>query len=183
MNITDQNGKTMQIRKCEGSDIAAAGAFYDSVVRGLDDHINYPRWIYGVYPSESSVRAMTNQGSQYICISEGKIIGAFALNDKPQGCYWKGQWQQKLDKGSYMVLHALAADPEIHRQGIGARIIRFCIDEAKARGYRAIRADIVPDNYPAKALFEKNGFTFAGDADLELDIGNIPFFSLYELNW
>ena len=48
MNITDQNGKKMQIRKCVESDIAAAGEFYDSVVRWLDAHINYPRWILPV---------------------------------------------------------------------------------------------------------------------------------------
>ncbi len=64
-----------------------------------------------------------------------------------------------------------------------SEIIRFCIDLAKSEGYKAIRVDIVPDNYPAKMLFEKNGFDYAGDVDLELNIGNIPAFSLYELNW
>ena len=40
----------------------------------------------------------------------------------------------------------------------------------------------MPDNEPARKLFEKNGFTYAGDADLELDPGDIPVFSLYEYN-
>ena len=62
------------------------------------------------------------------------------------------------------------------------KIIRFCIDQDGSQGYRAIRVDIVPDNYPARTLFEKNGFTWAGDADLKLNIGNIPVLSLYELN-
>ncbi len=166
-----------------GADITAAGEFYDGIVKWLDDHINYPRWIYRVYPSEESVRAMTKNGSQYICLSDEKIIGAFALNTRPQGCYWKGHWKQELPEGSYMVLHALAIAPDFQGHGVGSEIIRFCINEAKSQGYGAIRVDIVPDNYPAKALFEKNGFTWAGDADLELGIGNIPEFSLYELNW
>ena len=173
----------MQIRKCSEADIADAGAFYDRIVKWLNDTINYPRWIYGVYPSAESVRAMTKEGAQYICVSGGKIMGAFALNNKPQGCYWKGQWSRELREGTYMVLHALAIAPDMRRHGAGSQIIRFCIDLAKSEGYKALRADIVPDNYPARALFEKNGFTYAGDADLELEIGDIPFFSLYELNW
>ncbi len=38
-------------------------------------------------------------------------------------------------------------------------------------------------NYPARQLYEKKGFTFAGDADLDRGIEEIPIFSLYELNW
>ena len=72
---------------------------------------------------------------------------------------------------------------DIHRHGLGSEIIHFCIDKAKSQGYKAIRLDVVPNNYPARILFEKNGFTYAGDVDLELKIGNIPYFSLYELNW
>ncbi|MBQ6510153.1 MAG: GNAT family N-acetyltransferase [Flexilinea sp.] len=173
----------MQIRKCRETDIADAGKFYDSVVKWLNDHINYPRWIYGVYPSEDSVREKTEEGSQYICLQNEKIVGVFALNDKPQGSYWKGRWKRDLPEGSYMVLHALAVDPEMQRQGTASEIIRFCIEQAKSLGYQAIRVDIVPGNKPARALFEQNGFTWAGDADLDLGIGNIPAFSLYELNW
>ncbi len=173
----------MQIRKCREPDIARTGEFYDRIVTWLDAHINYPRWICRVYPSEDSVRAMTENGAQYICLCGDKLIGAFALSSEPQGSYRKGHWSRELEEGSYMVLHALAIDPDAQRQGAGTRILRFCIDKAKSDGYKAIRLDVVPDNYPARTLFEKNGFTYAGDADLELSIGDIPAFSLYELNW
>lgn len=172
----------MKIRKCMEADIADAGEFYDGIVKWLDEHINYPRWIYGVYPSADSVRAMTKDGGQYLCISGGKIVGAFALNAQPQGCYGKGSWKRVLPEGDYMVLHAMAVAPEMQRQGTASEIIRFCINQAGTQGYKVIRVDIVPDNYPARRLFEKNGFTWAGDVDLELNIGNIPAFSLYELN-
>ena len=175
--------ETLEIRKCLASDIARTGRFYDRVVLWLEGHVNYPLWNYGVYPCEQTVRAMTHTGAQYICLSGGTIVGAFALNAEPQGNYRNGHWQRDLPEGSYLVLHALAIDPGTHRQGLGTQIIRFCVDKAKAQGYRALRADIVPTNAPARRLFEKNGFTYAGDADLELHIDNIPTFSLYELNW
>ena len=173
----------MKIIKCDETDIARTAQFYSMVVAYLDNHVNYPRWIKGVYPSEDSVREMTATGSQYICVESAKIIGAFALSDKPQGNFQKGHWKNELPDGSYMILYALAVDPHGVRKGLGSKIIRFAAEKAKEDGYKALRADIVPDNFPARKLFEKNGFEYAGDTDLGLDIGNIPAFSLYELNW
>ncbi len=175
--------KTVEILKCREQDVVRTGAFYDRVVLWLKEHVNYPRWIYGVYPSEGSVRAMTEAGAQYLCLSGGEIVGAFAICTGPQGKYQKTRWSRDLDEGTYLVLTAVAVDPEFRRQGLGSEIIRFCTDRAKAEGFRAIRVDIVPTNIPARRLFERNGFTWAGDVDLELDIGDIPAFSMYELNW
>lgn len=175
-------GKAMEIRKCFEAEIVRTGLFYDDVIRWLNDHVNYPRWIYRVYPSEQSVRMMAEKGTQYICLNGETFIGAFALSAEPQGNYQKGQWNQKLEDGEYMVIHALAINPAMQRQGIGSEIIRFCVDKAKAEGFKALRVDIVPTNIPARSLFEKNGFSYVGDVDLELSIGGIPAFSLYEHN-
>ena len=175
--------KTLNIRKGSEEDIARIGQFYDDVVFWLNDHVNYPRWIYKVYPSESSVRNMVNAGCQYICEEGESILAAFALNSEAQGNYQKGNWSLDLPDGSYMVIHALATDPQKQRHGIGTEILQFCVARAKAENYKAIRADIVPTNHPARRLFEKNGFAYVGDTDLELSIGEIPEFSLYELNF
>ena len=170
------------IRKCIESDVSGTGRFYDSVVLWLNDHINYPRWIYRVYPGEQSVRTMTEAGTQYICVKGCSVIGAFVLNDDPQGNYQKGEWSRKLVDGSYMVIHALAVDPTMQRKGMGTENIRFCVEKAKAEGYKAVRVDIVPTNKPSRRMFEKNGFRYIGDVDLDRDVEGIPAFSLYELN-
>ena len=172
----------MEIRKCRETDIPDAGRFYDRVIEWLDAHVNYPKWVYKVYPSETSVRAQTRNGAQYICTDGGEIVGAFVLNADPEGSYGKGRWERELDEGSYLVVHALAVDPERQRGGIASEIVRYCIGQAEAGGYPAIRLDIVPDNHPARALYEKHGFRYAGDADLDRGIEAIPVFSLYELN-
>ncbi len=90
----------MYIKKCENKDIAITSEFYNNIVKYLDKRTNYPRWIYKVYPSQESVKAMVKEESQYICISDEKILGAFVLNDKPQGCFWKADWSKKIDDGS-----------------------------------------------------------------------------------
>ena len=173
----------MNIRKCEAADIVSVGAFYNKVVLWLDNHINFPKWIYGVYPSEVSVREATRMGDQYLCLDSDRIIGAFVLNADPKGNYQKGSWKRPLPDGEYMVLHTLAIDPERHGQGLGTQIIRYCVKKAQEEGFKSLRVDIVPDNHPARKLYEKNGFTYAGDVDLERGIEDIPVFSLFELNW
>ena len=172
----------MQIRKCTEADITSTGAFYDRIVLWLDRHINYPKWIYGIYPSMETAKTSTKAGTQFIFLDDNDIIGAFILNDDPDGNYQIGSWRQLLPDGEYMELHTLAIDPEYHRQGIGTEIIRYCVDRARSNGYKALRVDIVPGNLPARNLYEKNGFTYAGDVDLERGIEGIPVFSLFELN-
>lgn len=174
--------KTVSIEKCDEEDIVRVGQFYDEVILWLNDHVNYPRWIYKVYPSENSARIMVDAGCQYIYRDGESILAVFALSTEPQGNYQQGNWSQALEDGLYLVLHALAIDSKKQRRGIGTEIIQFCIAKAKEENYKAIRVDIVPTNYPARRLFEKNGFVYVGDVDLGLGIGNIPAFSLYKLN-
>ncbi len=181
-NVHGNEINMMQIRRCKTKDITAVGEFYDRVVEYLDSHINYPKWTYKEYPSEGYARAMTTEGYQYFGEKDGKIIAAFVLNQDPEGDYHKGRWSRQLQKGEFMVVHALAVDPEIHGAGIGKEIVRFCIDTAKKNGFKAIRLDIVPGNAPAKHLYEGLGFAYIGDEDVRPEVKHISEFSLYELN-
>ena len=173
----------MEIRVCRVEDIAAVGRFYDHVVKNLCENINYPKWSYQEYPSESSVREMTEKGCQFVCLEQDVIVGAFVLNDDPQGKYENAEWTGQVPRGEYMVCHTLAADPSLKGKGIGKQMVGYCIEYARNHGYKAIRLDVVPDNIPAKRLYEKCGFRYIGDADLERNIDEIPLFSLYEMNF
>ena len=172
----------MTIEKCKQSDIITVGAFYDGVVKFLTENVNYPKWTYKVYPSEDFVREMTEAKCQYICREKGQIVAAFVLNDDPQGAYHKAEWSRQLSEGEYLVCHALAVAPHMQGRGVGKRIVRFCVDFAREQGYKAIRLDVVPTNYPAKKLYEQCGFRYLGDVDLERGYKEIPQFSMYELN-
>ncbi|MBR0384395.1 MAG: GNAT family N-acetyltransferase [Eubacteriaceae bacterium] len=174
---------TLDLTRCAEADIARTGAFYDKVVLWLSEHENLPKWTYRVYPSEEIVRAMTAAKAQYICLMDGEIVGAFALGTEPQGRFDKCRWKRNLPEGAYMVLRTLAIDESVRGQGIGGRIIRFCVDLAKSAGCAALRVDVVPSNVPARRFYEKYGFTYAGDVDLELNVKDVPVFSMYELNW
>ncbi|MCO6024894.1 GNAT family N-acetyltransferase [Prevotella cerevisiae] len=171
-----------KIRKCEVQDVPAVGGFYDRIVYDLVHHINYPQWMYKVYPSVGSVKEDVATGNQFACYDGDRICGAFVINSDPKGSYGKARWKRQLKQGQYLVIHSLAADDKQLHQGIGSAMVRYCIDYAKRHGFQAIRLDVVPDNTPARRLYEKFGFCYAGDVDLERGITTIPSFSMYELN-
>ncbi|MCH5153517.1 MAG: GNAT family N-acetyltransferase [Clostridiales bacterium] len=178
---TKQNDK-ITIQECSPLDVESVGEFYDGVVKYLTEHVNYPKWMYREYPSEPFVRDMVEAHSQYVCRIDGKIVAAFAINDDPEREYRNVKFSKVVAHGEYLTIHALAVATELQGQGIGKQIVQFCIDFAQAHGYKAIRLDVVPGNFPAKKLYERCGFQYLGDVDLGRGYEHIPLFSMYELN-
>lgn len=168
------------IEQCTMEDLEDVTAFYDKVTAYLIKNINYPRWVPGIYPGRESTSRAIEERVQYVCRDGKRITGAFILNDDPQGDYSAGDWQEELSEGEYLVIHTLASDPESFHRGIGRQMVDYCIRAAKERGYKAIRLDVVPDNTPARRLYEGLGFHFAGEKDLKREIEDIPVFVLYE---
>lgn len=171
------------IKKCDKEYLEALTEFYYKVTGYLDTHINYPKWTHGIYPGRESIKAAISSGSQYVCECGGRIVGAFVFNTDPAGSNYKGEWERQLNEGEYMIIHALAVDPEENGKGIALKMVEYCIEYAKAAGFMAVRLDVVPGNYPARRLYEKAGFKFAGVKDLDRGIEEIPAFELLELNF
>ncbi|MCH5209857.1 MAG: GNAT family N-acetyltransferase [Oscillospiraceae bacterium] len=172
----------MKILKCTEEYLSAVVELYNKVTIYLENTINYPKWTYGEYPSKESVMKAMQDGVQYVCMDGNKAVGAFVLNDNPQGDYSAGDWSIYLDEGEYLVIHTLASDSDLQGRGIGRMMVEYCIEKAKKDGYKAVRIDVVPGNALARRLYEKCGFSFAGERDLGRGIEAIPEFALYELN-
>lgn len=170
----------MEILHCTMEHLDTAAAFYTEVTAYLAAHINYPKWTHGAYPARESIRTAIGKGGQYLCMDGGKAVGGFILNADPEGAYEYGDWELSLEKGEYMVIHALAVSPDAYGRGIAQHMVDFCLQTAKERGFPALRLDVVPDNHPARKLYEKMGFRFAGERDLLRNIDAIPKFALYE---
>lgn len=173
----------MKIQKCEMSDLEAVAALYDKVTLHLTKTINYPKWRYCEYPCTDSVKKAISDGVQFMCVENNAILGAFILNDNPEGDYENGDWKIDLNRGEYLIIHTLAVDPDLSKRGVGKAMVKYSVSYAKEHGFKAIRLDVVPENIPARQLYEKLGFTFAGEKDLGRSIDDIPTFALYELNF
>ena len=170
----------MIIIQCTMEHLDAASAFYDEVTEYLNAHINYPKWTPHVYPGRESTKAAIAQGTQYLCMEEDAVVGGFILNDDPQGAYELGDWKLPLSLGEFLIIHTLAVSPSYYGKGIGKCMVEYCIYHASTLGYKALRLDVVPGNYPAEKLYLQMGFTFAGERDLLRNIEGIPTFKLYE---
>ena len=174
--------KNIEIRKCSKNETELTTKFYTDVVKKIiAENTNYPKWRCD-YPDHQSVISAYENESQYICLIGGIIAGAFVLNEDPAGAYEKGEWKEPLKRGEYLVIHTLAVDSRFRNMGIASKITEFCLDTAKNNGYRSVRVDVVPENYPAEKLYTKLGFTFAGEKDLERGLEDIPKFRLFEYN-
>ena len=173
----------MEIRKCSVEEATTVGAFYDEIVKFMDDNgVNYPKWIYKIFPTTDYAVDAARAGNQFVCVEGEKILSAFVLSENPEGDYSKGAWSKNLAVGEYLVLHALAVAPDCQHRGLGKKIIEYSINYAAEKNYRALRLDIVPENFPAKKLYEACGFKFVGAADLGRTFSGIPQFCMYERN-
>lgn len=155
--------RDVEIKKCSLEDIGLVGKFYDDEILYMDEHgLNYPKWIYQTYPSQTSVKEATKSGTQYFCTVELRVCGAFVLDENPGGLYQKGDWKADLNQGEYLIIHALSVAHEFSGKRIGCAIVKYCIEYAKSMDYKAVRIDVVPSNLPAIRLYEKMGFTLCG---------------------
>ena len=173
----------MEIRKCPVEEAAAVGAFYDSTIKFMDDNsCNYTKWRYKIFPTTNYAIDSAKENNLFVCVDGEKICAAFVLSENPEGDYSKGAWSKNLAEGEYLVLHVFAVAPNFWRQGLGKKVIEYCLNYAAEKNYRALRLDIVPSNFPAKKLYEACGFKFAGAADLGRTFSGVPQFFLYERN-
>lgn len=170
----------MEFIKCDESHYEAVTSLYHRSVEHLQATVNYPKWNSG-HPSDKGVAAAIGRGEQYVCMDNGRAVGALVLSTDPEGYYEAGEWGAELRRGEFLVIHVLAVDPELGGRGIGSFMVGQCVALARREGYKAIRLDVVPGNTPAERLYAKFGFTYAGTKDLLKNIPFIPVFDLYEL--
>lgn len=171
----------MDFLQCEKARLEETIAFYTRVVKFLEATVNYPKWTDD-HPGRDYVSRAVDNGEQYVYIENGRVVGAVILSEDPEGFYEAGEWKTSLHQGEFLVVHALASDPDRMHSGIGSFMVKQCVAAARRSGYKAIRLDVVPDNHPAARLYQKHGFTYAGTKDLCRNIPEIPVFDLYELN-
>ena len=173
----------MIIKRCDISNLNALSEFYNEVVDYLVKTVNYPKWMPGVYPCEETIKQSVLKGEQFALFNGDQIVGAFVFNEDPAGDYGVGNWSARLNEGEYAVIHTLATHFSSYGKGVAKLMVEYCLQLAKEKGYKAVRLDVVPDNYPAVRLYESLGFTFAGEKDLHRGFKDIPTFLLYEYNF
>jgi ribosomal protein S18 acetylase RimI-like enzyme len=73
---------------------------------------------------------------------------------------------QAQDWGSFLV-NSVAVRPQHRRQGIGARLVKMAIEQARAGAFARLSANVWADNVAARTLFERQGFAVQTQVEVQ----------------
>lgn len=79
----------------------------------------------------------------------------------PVGGRWRAQLLRLLGNeadNSRFLLDGLCVSDAVRGQGVGTLLLEAIVAEGRARGYSAVRLDVVDTNARARALYERRGF-------------------------
>lgn len=77
------------------------------------------------------------------------------------GGLWRGLLLGLLERdieNERFLLDGICVSPEARGSGAGTALLQAVADEARARGFRELRLDVIDTNPRARALYERNGF-------------------------
>ena len=111
----------------------------------------------------------------------------FELNDNPVSFYYVylidehvagfiGSWIN-YEQGE---ITNVAVHPDYLCNGVGAELLKFAEQKARAEGCIALRLDMVKGNAPAASLYKKCGYQYIDTISLGYEEYGLPWYDLYE---
>lgn len=159
-------GGDSMIRKAIGADIDGIEKGYIELMAHERLHGGCTNWQMGVYPTRAVPEKQIPAGCMYVLEEEGHICASMVLNAVQPEAYAQIPWRYPAKAEAVLVIHTLCVSPSCARKGFGQAMVSFALEEARARGCTVMRLDTYWKNEPAKKLYQKNGFTIAGYADV-----------------
>jgi len=180
----------MLIEKATEKDIDELEKMYYAVTEHLENTINYPAWINGLYPTRSTFEDAVNKETMYVARKgdgtddkDNGIIAGMILKSEEEPEFSGIKWQIEADASEIYALCTLAVSLGFNGCGIGKAMVRFALDLAKKNGKKSIRLDVTELNTAAIALYEALGFKYIDTIDegeeYEREYGQ-RIFRLYE---
>lgn len=170
----------MKIRKGTTGDIDEVACLYDAITDYLEQHMNYPGWRKGIYPTREDAERGIGEGTLFVAEVEGKIAGTMILRHEPESGYALADWKTNLEYDEIFVLYTLAVHPTYLKMGIGRKIMEFVLDYAAECKMKAVRLDVYEKNTPAIHLYESLGFRYIDTLDLGYSQFGLDKFRLYQ---
>jgi ribosomal protein S18 acetylase RimI-like enzyme len=112
-----------------------------------------------VYPTREVLARDVAAGELWVA-SLGPIAGALVLNTHQDPEYGEVAWELA---GRVAVVHRLMTDPAVQGRGVARALMAFAEDEARSRGFDAIRLDAFAQNARALELYARLGYRKAGE--------------------
>jgi ribosomal protein S18 acetylase RimI-like enzyme len=122
-----------------------------------------------VIRADHALVALDDQGQLLGLLGFKSPAGSFAGGDLQRmrrhygviGCLWRVPllWLlgRDIDNDRFLI-DGLCVDRQSRSLGIGTALLNAACQEARSRGYEAIRLDVVDTNWRARQLYERQGF-------------------------
>jgi len=175
------NNEIYKINMGTMDDLDVLEEIYNKLNDFLQQGINYPGWLKGIYPVRETAKAGILEKSLFTLKAGDRIAGSLILNHEQEEAYNQVCWGMEANESQVIVIHTLVVNPDFMKQGIAQRLMNFAKEYAKQKNAKAIRLDVAIQNQPAISLYEKCGYTFVGTVDLGLEYEHLKWFKLYEM--
>ena len=103
----------------------------------------------------------------------GETVASVILNQHQDEFYAEINWQYSAPPEQVLVIHTLCIPPCHAGRGLGRQMVQYAKQHAAAMGCTVIRLAAWAGNTPAARLYQKNGFSLCGRAEV-LFQGRIP---------
>ena len=170
----------LDIRAARPDEFAAVQNFYHKLIDMMEGAEFHPRWEKYVYPSDGFLRSSLEHGELYVGMLGCEIAAAMVINGEGAEGYAGAPWRVSAADGEFYVIHALGVLPSHHGRGFARELVRAAIGEARAKGMKALRLDVLNGNVPAVRLYESEGFRLVSRVKLFYEDTGLTDFLLYE---
>ncbi|KAA0698490.1 GNAT family N-acetyltransferase [Neorhizobium sp. P12A] len=142
------NGTELTIREARESDLPALIALFAADTVGGHGDTTDPA-AFGAYKRAFDIIAASSDQTLYVAELDGTAVGTFQTMITTS---LNGQG------GSSMIVEAVQTRSDLRGQGIGARMITFCIEDARRRGMRLVQLTSNAARKDAHRFYERLGF-------------------------
>lgn len=152
----------MQIRRAEEKDYPAVRDFYYAITDEMADSEFKPGWERDVYPTQAFLQDSIRRGELYIGLEDGAVAGCMIVNGDCNDGYRGTAWGVEAGPDEVCVIHALGVRRALNGRGLAGQLTQYALDEARSKGLKAVRLDVLEENIPAERAYTRVGFVYRG---------------------
>ncbi|MBQ2752981.1 MAG: GNAT family N-acetyltransferase [Firmicutes bacterium] len=147
--------------------VEALACHLEEMVRITDEakvqlkNIGTDQWQQG-YPNKDVWEKDIEEKTALVAVEEGKVCGAFAFLTVDEESYRviEGSW---LTDTPYASVHRFCVSDHVKGTGVAGQMFKAAFDKARDMGFKSVRIDTHPGNFPMQKALKKAGFIYCGD--------------------
>ena len=170
----------MKIRNATEQEFTIVRSFYHLLTDAMAGATYSPGWKKGIYPSDEDLRDALREQTLFVGTEDEEIVAAMVMNHACVEDYAMANWQADASPEEVTVLHLLGIHPSHRGKGLAKELVTWAITDAKNRGQKAVRLDVLTGNLPAERLYPSLGFRWIGSFDMYYPDTGRTKYELYE---